>query len=220
MKTLKNIKAALLIIAASAAVSSAHAVAGECDDVMNGGHPKIPSNSVVDIVIDPSSLGTTGSAIVGDAINTLNGRVEGVNFNVATAEGSRPSIVVKFVTVANGARAGLYKSWPKADGTLNTGEIYVYLTATGCATDLTLPCFDPSNQAAYRNALLRVVTHELIHSLGGSDSATDDMNIMSRFHGVNSAQNQASGVDCIVNKLPALRSSAPPPPPSSPLACF
>lgn len=186
MKRLKSIKAALLIIAASASVSSAHVVASECDDVLNGGHSKIPGNSTVDIIVDPNSLvGVNGNDIVSGAAGTLRGRVDGINFNVTSVEGSRPSIVVKFVNGANGDRTALYKSGPKVDGTLNTGEIYVYLGATGCVADATRPCFDPS-QPGYQNALFRSMVHELIHSLGALDS--NQANIMSAFTGVNSSQ--------------------------------
>jgi len=59
-----------------------------------------------------------------------------------------------------------------------------------------------------------MVTHELIHSLGGTNS--NMANVMAPFVGVNSSGNQAWGVDCIVNKLPGLRNQAS----SPPLACY
>jgi len=97
---------------------------------------------------------------------------------------------------------------------MRPGVVTVYLGARGCGSSSTSLCYDPSQQAAYQNAVLRMVTHELIHSLGGTNS--NMANVMAPFVGVNSSGNQAWGVDCIVNKLPGLRSQAS----SPPLACY
>lgn len=213
MKSLKYIRTALLIIVASSAVSSV--VAGECDDIGFEAHPKIPANSTVDIVIEPSSLGAGVNAndVVGEAANTLSGKVDGIKFNIAPEEGDRPSILIKLVNQASPveARVAYYSGSPQTPGgPLYAGTVTLYLGETGCDTPATRLCFDPSQPAAYRNALYRVLVHELIHALNGSDSAKDGANIMSAFIGVNSSKNQAWGVDCIVNKLPSLRGSVPP----------
>lgn len=83
-----------------------------------------------------------------------------------------------------------------------TGVVTVYLGAHGCGSFSTGLCYNPSLRATYQNAVLRMVTHELIHSRGyqfeyGKRHGS--------FRGVNSSGNQAWGVDCIVNKLPSLR---------------
>jgi len=202
------LSAAILIVAAG---SVGHAIAGDCDNVnLNPGTPRFAANSLVDVVIDTNELSVEGQQAVERAVSLLSGQVLGIKFQLVTQyDINRPNVNIELLDTRSpdDNRTANISYTPRSDGSLDTANVSIYGGQQGCSTAAVSLCFDET-KPGYADAIYRSVVHELLHSLGASDSvvsATNGPNIMSPFTGVNTSGNQAWKVGCIVEKLPGLR---------------
>lgn len=102
---------------------------------------------------------------------------------------------------------GNYAGSPGSDGFFRTGTLNVYPGTTGCSASG--PCLDPT-QPNYQQAIKGIFLHEFLHALRVAHSSK--ANVMNIFSGVNNAQNANQNLDCVLQKIRALRNPPGQPP--------
>lgn len=166
---------------------------------------RIKPNSTIPVnVVGPVPAGLEG--LVGQAIGKITGQVENINFVLGPVPSDNsPHINISFdANTITGNTAGHNAINFDDTGTryiFKKSDIVVFMKSYGCVENNAPPsyCLNPDEDGAYKEAVLWVIIHEILHSLGTED--TTAKNVTGRFGNVNNKANSDMKLACVFQKM-------------------